>query len=134
MKLITRDTDYALRSLCYIARDNKRTVAVSELVRELKIPRPFLRKILQVLNKKKILKSRKGIGGGFLLALSARKIFLVDLIEIFQGEFSLNECLFKKLSCPNIKTCCLRKKINRIEGYVMNELKSISIASLLKKG
>jgi len=131
MKLITRDTDYALRALCFIAKDKKKIISAAELVRELKIPRPFLRKILQVLNKKKILKSYKGKGGGFLLALPLRKIFLVNLIEIFQGPLRLNECFFKKIACPRRKTCALKKKIDGIERYVIKELNSVTLASLL---
>ena len=131
MKLITRDTDYALRALCFIARHKDKIVSAAELVEQLKIPRPFLRKILQILNKKRILKSYKGKGGGFLLVLPASKIFLVDLIGIFQGPLHLNECFFKKMNCPNKKLCALRKKINSIEQYVIKELKSITITSLL---
>jgi len=132
MKLITRDTDYALRALCFIVKQKKEIVSVSELVKALKIPYPFLRKILQVLNKKGVLKSFKGQGGGFSLGTRPSRIFLVDLIEIFQGPLKLNECFFKKLSCPNIKTCSLKKKIDSIERYVISELKSIKISSLLK--
>jgi Rrf2 family protein len=132
MKLITRDTDYAIRALCFIAGLKKEIVSVSELVKELKIPRPFLRKILQILNKKGILKSYKGKGGGFLLSVSANKIFLLDLIEIFQGPLRINECLLKKIKCPNIKNCVFRKKITEIEKYVIKELKPITIGFLLK--
>ena len=132
MKLITRDTDYALRALCFIIGRKDRIVSVTELVKELKIPRPFLRKILQRLNKKGILKSYRGQGGGFILAKPADKIFLVNLIEIFQGGLRLSECLFKKVLCPNIKTCILRKKIGNIEKYVIKELRSITISSLLR--
>lgn len=133
MKLITRDTDYALRAVCFIAKHKDDLVSVTELVEKLKIPRPFLRKLLQALNKKRILRSHKGRGGGFLLVKPTDKIFLMDLIKIFQGGFSLNECLFKKKACPNIKTCGLRKKIENIENYIIRKLDSISIASLLKK-
>ena len=132
MKLITRDTDYALRAVCFIAKAKNRKVSVSELVKELKMPQPFLRKILQVLSNKDILCSCKGAGGGFILARSAKDIFLTELLEIFQGPLKLNECFFKKMKCPNEKTCLLRKKINNIEKYVVNELKAISIISLLK--
>lgn len=132
MKLITRDTDYALRALCYIAKHNGNRIAVSELVKELKIPRPFLRKILQILDRKGILKSHRGLRGGFLLGKSADRIFLFELIKIFQGPFSLNECFLKKLPCPNKGSCILRKKINRIEGYVISQLQPITIASLLR--
>lgn len=132
VKLITRDTDYALRSICFMAKSKEKIVSVSGLVEVLKIPKPFLRKTLQILNGKGILKSYKGLGGGFKLVLPANKIFLLDLIEIFQGPFKLNECFFKKVICSNTKTCILRKKMNAIERYVLSELKSISIASLLK--
>ena len=132
MKLITRDTDYALRAVSFIAGQDKEKITVSKLVNELKIPRPFLRKILQSLNKSGILKSNRGIRGGFLLTKPASKIFLIDLMGIFQGPFRLNECLFKKLICPNIRTCALKKKINAIEKYVLSELKTITVESLLE--
>lgn len=132
MKLITRDTDYALRALSFIASKKKNQVTAGQLVRELKIPLPFLRKILQSLNKGGILESRKGLGGGFLLAKSVDKIFVLDLMEIFQGPLHLNECLFKKAACPRIHHCCLRNKINNIEKSVFSQLKTISLASLAK--
>ena len=132
MKLITRDTDYALRALCFISRQKGRIVSVPELTRKLSVPKPFLRKILQVLNRKKLLRSFKGQGGGFVAALTPEKIFLADLMRIFQGRFSLNECFLGKLVCPNKNNCLLRKKIVKIEGRVLKELGSITIASLLK--
>ncbi len=132
MKLITRDTDYAVRALCFIAKRKKDIVSVTELVKKLRIPRPFLRKILQILNTRGLLESYKGQGGGFKLARSAKKIFLVDLIEIFQGPFKLNECFFKRTICPHRRDCSLKEKIDSIERHVVSELKSITIASLLK--
>lgn len=131
MKLITRDTDYAVRALCSIAKRKEKIVSVSELVKELKIPRPFLRKILQRLNKRKVVKSYKGLGGGFSLARPLSKIFLVDLIEIFQGPLKINECLFKRKLCPDTNICILREKIDAIERYVVSHLESITIESLL---
>ncbi|NQT95587.1 MAG: Rrf2 family transcriptional regulator [Candidatus Omnitrophica bacterium] len=132
MKLITRDTDYAVRAISFIAESKKDLVSADELVKKTRIPRPFLRKILQVLNKKKILKSHKGKGGGFSLAVSPRRIYLFELIKIFQGPFNLNKCTFKKQICPDMKTCPLRKKVTQIEKHVLSELKGITIASLLK--
>ncbi|MCX5704822.1 MAG: Rrf2 family transcriptional regulator [Candidatus Omnitrophica bacterium] len=130
MKLITRDTDYALRALCFMLGRKNEIVNVGDLVKELKIPKPFLRKILQILHKEGVLVAYKGRGGGFLLARSAESISLLGLMEIFQGKFRLNECLFKKVVCPNIKRCALKKKIDKIEQYVLKELRLVTIASL----
>ena len=132
MKLITRDTDYAVRAIAYIAQEEGRIVSVTELVEKLKTPRPFLRKALQRLTKKKILCSHKGKGGGFSLTTLPEKIRLLDLIETFQGPFLINECFFKKRICPNRKSCLLKKKIDEIEAHAAKELGSLTIADLLK--
>ncbi len=133
MKLITRDTDYAVRALIFLAQEQKRIISTSELVSHLRIPRPFLRKILQRLNKEKLLKSYKGMGGGFRLTVYPHRIFLLDLIEIFQGPLRINECIFRKRVCPNIKTCKLKEKIDSIQRYVRSKLKDITLEMLLKR-
>lgn len=131
MKLITRDTDYAVRALCQIARNKNKVTSAHELVDKLNMPRPFLRKILQRLNKEGLLKSFKGKNGGFILGLPARSIYLADLIRVFQGHIKVNECVFKKNICPDTNACILRQKINGIEKHVLSELKTINITSLM---
>jgi Rrf2 family protein len=134
MKLITRDTDYAIRALLFLARQRDRTVSVTDLVGSLKIPRPFLRKIMQTMNKKGVLSSHKGNGGGFRLARPADQIFILDLVRIFQGSTTLNQCLFKKRLCPDRSGCPLKKKIESLEKYVFSELRKTTIAGLVEGG
>ena len=133
MKLITRNTDYAVRALCCIAEQKQEVISADQLVKSLEMPRPFLRKILQTLNKEGLLNSSKGKGGGFTLAVSPGKITLTDVMKIFQGPIRLNECKFKKSDCPYISDCLLKKKIDEIEKEVIAKLKAITIASIIKK-
>ena len=132
MKLLTRNTDYGIRALCFIAKEKDRVVSVPELVKALKIPKPFLRKILQVLTKKGFVKSYKGIGGGFRLVIPAGSLYIVEVAKTFQGSLNLNECFLKKEICPNKKTCPLKRKIDKIERNVLSELSSITIGQLIK--
>ncbi|MFC2145065.1 RrF2 family transcriptional regulator [Actinomycetota bacterium] len=132
MKLITRDIDYAVRALIYLA-DNRDEgiVPVPELVAELGITRPFLRKIMQLLAKAGVIESYKGNKGGFRLIKKPEDIYLIDLIEIFQGDFSLNECFMNKNICPNKGSCILKSKVDDIEEKVKKELESIDLRSLI---
>jgi len=116
-----------------MVKNKDRVVSVPELVAELKIPGPFLRKILQVLNKKHIVRSLKGNGGGFTLDMRPEKIFLLDVARIFQGTIKLNECTLSKKRCPLIKACALSSKINNIEKDVIRQLRGISVALLIKQ-
>jgi Rrf2 family protein len=131
MKLITRDTSYALHALCYLFKEKERIVSVDELVRELKVPRAFARKILQKLNKKDILKSYKGSGGGFSLNKKPENIYLLDIMKVFQGPFKLNECVFKKKPCPEIKKCRLKEKLDNIEDSIINELRNVNLTKMM---
>jgi len=130
MKLVTRNTDYALRALCYMSK-HKDLVSVDEFVKKLSVPRPFMRKILQELNKERILESYKGQGGGFKLRKPAEKIYVIEIMRIFQGNVGLNGCFLKKDICPNKGKCVLRKKIHAIEESVFKQLREINIAALI---
>ncbi len=136
MKLITREIDYSVKALIYIAEKsdekNQENVSITELVDKLDVPRPFMRRILQKLGNEGILRSSRGNRGGFELALKPEEVYLFDLLEIFQGKFSMNECLFKKNICPDKKRCTLKKKIDSIEDYVGNELKKVNLRTLME--
>ena len=132
MKLITRNTDYAIRAIIYMAGKDEGLTTAIELVRSLKIPRHFLRSILQELSRKKFVKSYKGVGGGFKLLKGPSSIYVKDVAEAFQGAFSLNECFLGKSVCPNRGHCALKKKIDDIERHVVSKISSITIADLLK--
>jgi DNA-binding IscR family transcriptional regulator len=49
------DIDYTVRAICCIAGQPKEIVSVNKIVRYLEMPRPFLRKKLQILNKEGLL-------------------------------------------------------------------------------
>lgn len=132
MKLITRDTDYALRSVCFIAQHDKEMVSVAALASELKIPKPFLRRLLQQLGRSGILVSFKGQGGGFRLGKPASEVYLTQLMRVFQGPIKINECFLQRKECPNVQVCPLKKKIDKLEGIVVDELSKITVASLLR--
>ena len=133
MKFITRETDYAIRALLFIAKSKNEIISASWLNKSLKIPRPFLRKILQVLQKNRVLKSIKGNDGGFILNKSIGKIFLIDLVKIFQKDVDLIQCIFRKKACINIKNCPLRVELKKIEDFAVKRLKAVTIGSLLKR-
>lgn len=132
MKLLTRNTDYAVRAICFLANKKGAISDVPGMVKELGIPRPFLRKILQTLAREGVVTSTKGVGGGFRLSVKPEAIYLADLIRIFQGQIKVNECIFKKKICPNVRTCPLKTKIDAIERLVASKLDSITIGGLLR--
>lgn len=130
MNLINRDTDYAVRALHYLAQHTGEVLSVAELHAELEIPRAYLRGILQKLARADILRSHRGQRGGFELNQLPENILLTDVMELFQGEVSLSECMFHGEACPNRPSCKLRATIKEIEEMVAAKLSATTIATL----
>lgn len=132
MKLITKNTDYAVRALIYLVRTGERFVPSREIAEEEGIPLNFLRRIIQQLAREGLIETREGKAGGGRLAVEPEKIELTRLIELFQGKVSLTDCIFRRKICPNRSRCVLRARIGRIENLVRAELAGITVGGLIK--
>ena len=131
MKLLTKETDYAIRAIMNMAGQEGRFVSSRTISAQEEIPLHFLRRILQTLIKNCIIESKEGIAGGARLRTEPGKIRLADLIKMFQGEIQLSECMFRRRICANRGSCVLRKRIGRIEQMVTREFEQITIGDLI---
>ena len=103
---ITRESDYGIRSVLYLARQPfKKICFVNEISEDYKIPRSFLAKILQKLVKAKIVRSYRGVKGGFSLARQPRDISVLNVLEAIDGKVTLNLCLTDKKLCSFSRHC-----------------------------
>ena len=131
MKLITKDVDYAVKTLKYMARSGDRTHTVAELSGELDISLAYLRKILQQLSKKGVVSSSKGKSGGFSLGRSPGDISLYDLVLTFQGQFKLSNCRAGEEPCPEQTRCLVRKNVQEIEAFTRRKFQSLTLGTML---
>lgn len=127
---ITRQTDYAIRCVLYLSREKNRVVMVEEITREMSIPRSFLAKILQKLTKAGILKSFRGVKGGFQLAKKTGQISLLDVIEAIQGPTAMNTCAVDKTSCKFISYCTVHPVWVELRKKVEQHLRKVTFQKL----
>jgi Rrf2 family protein len=86
---VSARVDYAVRALVQLASDDSRVpVKAEHLAREQQIPLKFLLEILRQLKQKKLLVSRRGPDGGYVLAKSARDINIADVIRAVEGPLA----------------------------------------------
>ena len=132
MKLLTKDTDYAVRAIVNLARHREGYRSSRTIAGEEGIPLQFLRRILQKLTRAGLVQSREGVSGGVKLNAAPRDIRVSDVIRIFQGDIELSECMFRKRLCSHRATCVLRSRIKTIEEMVRSEFDRVTIATLVE--
>jgi Rrf2 family transcriptional regulator, cysteine metabolism repressor len=133
MRLMTKNADYAITALCTLARQPGRMLTAGALARELKISHAFLRKLFQLLERRGVVNSRKGRGGGFALAAPPDRITLSAVMEAVQGPVTVGDCLVRRKVCPRVAHCVLRRKLQGIEQRLVGELNALTIASLISQ-
>ena len=131
MKLLTKNTDYAVRALVGLAMSREGYVSARQMSREQSIPYQYLRRILQELIRNGLAESKEGANGGVKLTAEPGKISIVDVINIFQGQIELSDCMFRKNICANRQSCVLRKEIKNIENIVTQEFGKLTIQTLV---
>lgn len=102
---------HALRALVYLAVHQARwPVLVREIADEEGIPRPFLSKILHDLNKRGLVASSKGPGGGYSLAHEPREIRLIDVVHAVDGVADIEgNCVMGLDQCRDDAPCALHE-------------------------
>lgn len=113
---ITRQADYAVRAMVYLAQIGPETRAsTSQIAQEKQIPPSFLAKIVSQLSVAGLLQTSRGARGGVSLARSAGDISLLDVVEAIDGPILLNDCVANGTcsftdSCPMKTVWCDAQK------------------------
>ena len=130
---ITRETDYAVRCVLYLAKKAGSIMVVDSIADEAGIPKSFLAKILQKLARAGIVKSTRGVRGGFQLAKEAGELSLLCVIEAIQGHPALNICVLDSTKCSRSCFCSIHPVWMDIQGEIEKKLGHYTISRLAKE-
>ena len=137
--MISKKTKYALKALEHLARHaNDGPILISELAEAGGIPKKFLEAILLSLRKGGILQSRIGKGGGYSLALDARRITIGSVVRILEGDFAPVQCLSDTSytrceECGDEASCGIRLVMADVKRAMAEVLDSVTLADMLER-
>lgn len=132
--LITRASEYAILSLIVLSKANS-PVDNETLSKQLSIPKSFLAKILQSLAKNGILKSYKGVNGGFALLLDPKDINMLKVMACVEGKTpSVFDCSTSEVNCPSEKAhlCSIWPFLNKLQLKIDSFLSEMTLADILE--
>lgn len=129
--LITRRSDYAMR-ICRALQDGK-VHNVKEICEKEDIPKAFAYKILRELEMAELVKSERGNQGGYYLNKSLDELTIYDIVSVTESDIAILHCM--KENCGRNTSdmpCKVHHEIARIQEIMVRELKSKSIAEVMK--
>lgn len=130
---ITRQADYAVRAVLYLAQlGSERRAATSQIAQEQQIPPSFLAKIVSQLSVAGLLQTSRGARGGVSLARSPEQISLLEVVEAIDGPILLNECVAENGACTFGEDCPMRPVWCDAQAELVERLKNTNFAAFLQ--
>ena len=105
---ITRAGEYAVQGATYLARKGPdKLVMIEEVCTKEAIPQSFLAKIFQNLTREGIVRSQRGVNGGFQLARDPATITVLEILEAVEGKLVFDRRLSEPAACHAHNSCSL---------------------------
>jgi Rrf2 family protein len=134
MLRINRQTDYAIRVVLALAKQPLGTRLSSSVIgKEMLIPAAFLSRIVAQLAQANIVLTFPGRDGGLQLARPAEEINLKEIVELMEGPVLLSECMLCEQTCPFEGDCIVRKRWNRLQNVIFEELAKTKFSELAQE-
>lgn len=139
MRQLSKRTQYSLRALYALARKHGQgPVLITQLSEDELIPKKFLEQILLSLKSSGLVTSKRGKGGGYLLARAPEDVTLAEVIRMIEGPLAplpcASETRFRKCEeCPDIKTCGTRIVMREVRDAMAKILEQTTLASVCQK-
>ena len=128
---LTSFTDYGFRMLMRMASAPGRAFSTAELAEEFGLSRNHLAKIMQRLAQAGIVETRRGSGGGALLARPAEEIRLGALIRMLEEDQPLVECLSSDGGeCTLDGRCRLKARLRSAEASFLADMDRSTLADI----
>ena len=129
MKLTTQ-TDYALRTLMYLASRTSRA-NVADVASLFGISINHVAKAVNLLSRLGYIRSVRGIGGGIELAMQPEEIQLGKVIQQVEGDVHLLACVGSDESCVIHSFCKLKGVLAEAERVQLEYLNGVSLADVV---
>jgi len=126
MITISKKVEYSLVFISYLAKNNQKMVSLTEVAAKLNLPYRYLGQLAMELKQSKIVESKEGKTGGYLLTSGWENKSLYDLMVALGEDKHVVGCLGDK-TCSRVKSCEMRNIWSKLESTVVNELKKIKL-------
>lgn len=128
---LTQFTDFGLRALMILAGQPQRPFTTGEIAACLRVSRHHMVKIVRALARAGFIRTRRGKGGGFMLARDAGEISLGAVARRLESGSALVECFRADGGdCRPVRGCGLRRHLGRAQEAFFAVLDSVPLSDI----
>ncbi|MGH7140821.1 MAG: RrF2 family transcriptional regulator, partial [Pirellulales bacterium] len=90
--MISQTAEYALRAIVYLADQSETPQTTQQIAEVTRVPAGYLAKVMQGLSRAGLVRAQRGLHGGFTLAVSAKKLTVLDVVRAVDPLRRIEHC------------------------------------------
>lgn len=128
--MISQTVEYALRAIVTVAQHDGIPCTAQKIAEISQVPGPYLSKMMQGMVKAKLLTSKRGLHGGFVLAKRANELTVWDVVDAVEPLQRIRHCPLG-ISSHEGTLCPLHRHLDDAMGAVEDSFRNTTVAELL---
>ena len=129
--MVSLTAEYALRAVAYLAVAQREPRTVHQIAEAMHIPPDYLSKVLQELSKFGLVKSQRGLYGGFTLLRPADELSVLEVVQAVSPIQRLYDCPLSTNGKPRTALCPLHSLLDEAASLVEHLFESRMISDLV---
>lgn len=131
--MLANSSKYAIRALHHLRKqpEKDQKLLSSEIAKAIKVPKPFLSKLLKQMAAANFVSSKKGRKGGFFLTEKQLDNSILDIIILVEGKDRLKQCALNLENCNERNVCSIHHLIAQEKENLRIKYASIRVRDLL---
>lgn len=128
---LSKLADYGIVIMTHLARPGRGQSSAHEIAQATQVPPPMASKILKALARDGLLRSQRGVKGGYELARPATAISVAEIIETLDGPIAVTDCVDGAPGDCMIESLCpARTNWERINSAIRDALAEVTLAEM----
>jgi len=128
---LSKLADYGIVIMTHLARPGRAQASAMAIAEATQIPSPMASKVLKALARDGLLRSQRGVKGGYELARPASGITVAEIIECLDGPIAVTDCVDGGPGdCVIESLCPARTNWDRINQAIRGALDEVSLAEM----
>ncbi len=133
--MLSKTALHAVRAVLALAKLPPDSYAgAAAVAREVGAPDNYLGKLLKSLADEGLLRSQKGLGGGFRLARDPRRVTLFDIVEPIEHLGRWSGCILGRPECSEVHPCAIHERWKGVRDSYLRMLRETTVADLVARG
>ena len=131
--MLSNSSKYAVNAVLFLAvhSTHEKKLLAKEISESTKIPQAYLSKLMQKLTRHQLISSVRGPNGGFYLTEENRKVSLLEIVTVIDGDVRLTSCMLGLHKCNENHPCPIHHLVGDTKTNFMKKLELTSVQELV---